>query len=320
MNKTEQTTKLTDISIGDRLMKDLSINGGEINTIGGSDMAVNSRVIWNGAISFGLVNIPVGLLSATNETSLDFDLIDKRTMDPVGNKRINKNTGEEIEKENIVRGFAYEKGKYVILSDEEIRNSLVKSTQTIELEAFISADEITPAYFVKPYYLTPGKNAEKPYALLRETLLKTKRIGIARVVMHNKQHVVAIVPEGRALVLFQLRWAHEIRDIDLSGMPEEGNAGLTEKEVSMAEQLVASMVEKWEPAKLKDSFTDKLLALVDEKVKNGQIASVLEPEAGADATEGGVIIDFTEILMKSLQGKKADKTAGTAAGKAKIAK
>lgn len=284
-------------------------------------MAVNSRIIWNGAISFGLVNIPVGLMSATNETSLDFDLIDKRTTDPVGNKRINKTTGEDIEKENIVRGFAYEKGKYVILSDEEIRRSLVKSTQSIELESFISADEITPMYFVKPYYIAPGKNAEKPYALLRETLLKTNRIGIGRVVMHNKQHVVAIVPEGRALILFQLRWAHEIRSIDLSDMPEEGMAGLSEKEISMAEQLVDSMVEKWKPAKLKDSFTEKLLALVEEKVKNGQIASLQETEAGVEATQGAAVIDFTEILMKSLQGKKAGvKTASKATSKAKIAK
>jgi DNA end-binding protein Ku len=270
-------------------------------------MAVNHRTIWNGAISFGLVNIPVGLASATNETSLDFDLIDKRTMEPVGNKRVNKVTGEEIEKENIVRGFAYEKGKYVLLSDEEIRGSLVKSTQTIDLEAFVSVDEISPEYFVKPYYIIPGKSAEKAYVLLRETLHNTKRVGIARVVLHNKQHVAAILPERRGLVMILLRWEHEIRQMDESEMPAEGIAGLTEKEISMAEQLVASMVEKWEPARMKDSFTDKLMTLVDEKVKNGQIESVLESEALEEVTEGAVIIDFTEILLKSLQGKKPGK-------------
>lgn len=278
---------------------------------GVENMAANIRTIWNGAISFGLVNIPVGLMSATDETGLDFDWIDKRTMDPVGYKRINKHTGEEIEKENIVRGIAYEKGKYVILSDEEIRNSLVRSTQTIELEAFVSADEIRPEYFEKPYYLAPGKNAEKAYALLRETLLKTKRVGIARVVLHNKQHAAAILPEGRALVLILLRWEHQIRDLDETVMPAEGTAGLTEKEISMAEQLVASMVEKWEPGKMKDSFTDKVMALVDEKVKKGQIESVLEPGTGEEAAQGAEVIDFTELLRKSLQGKTAVKAKKT---------
>ncbi|MHC1719933.1 MAG: Ku protein [Clostridiaceae bacterium] len=270
-------------------------------------MSANSRTIWNGAISFGLVNIPVGLLSATKETGLDFDWIDKRTMDLVGYKRINKNTGEDIEKENIVRGIAYEKGKYVILSDEEIRSSLVRSTQTIELEAFVSADEIRPEYFEKPYYIAPGKNAEKSYTLLRETLLKTKRVGIARIVLHNKQHAAAILPEGRALVLILLRWEHQIRNLDETGMPAEGTAGLTEKEISMAEQLVGSMVEKWEPGKMKDSFTDKVMALVDEKVKKGQIESVLEPGAGEEAAEGAGVIDFTELLRKSLQSKTVGK-------------
>ena len=274
-------------------------------------MGTNMRTIWNGAISFGLVNIPVGLLSATKETGLDFDWIDKRTMDLVGNKRINKNTGEEIEKENIVRGIAYEKGKYVILSDEEIKNSLVRSTQTIELEAFVSADEIRPEYFEKPYYIAPGKNAEKAYTLLRETLFKTKRVGIARIVLHNKQHPAAILPEGRMLVLILLRWEHQIRHLDETGMPAEGTAGLTDKELSMAEQLVASMVEKWEPGKMKDSFTDKFLALVDEKVKKGQIESVLEPGTGAEVADGAEVIDFTELLSKSLQGKTAGKAKKT---------
>lgn len=270
-------------------------------------MTVNHRTIWNGAISFGLVNIPVGLLSATNETSLDFDLIDKRTMEPVGNKRINKITGDEIGKENIVRGFEYEKGKYVLLSDDEIRRSLVKSTQTIQLESFVSADEISPEYFVKPYYIVPGKNADKAYALLRETLVRTKRVGIATIVLHNKQHIAAILPEGPVLVMILLRWAHEIRQIDVSDLPAEDITGLTQKEIAMAEQLVDSMVEKWQPARMKDSFTDKLLTLVDEKVKNGQIESVLEPAAVEDVAQGAVVIDFTEILMRSLQGKTSRK-------------
>jgi DNA end-binding protein Ku len=275
-------------------------------------MATSTRTIWNGAISFGLVNIPVALVSATNESGLDFDWIDKRTMDPVGYKRINKNTGEEIEKDNIVRGIAYEKDKYVILTDEEIRNALVKSTQTIELESFVFADEIKLEYFEKPYYLSPGKNSVKAYTLLRETLLKTKRVGIARIVIHNKQHAAAIVPEGRALVLILLRWEHQIRPLSEMELPAEGISGLSERETSMAEQLVDSMAEHWEPGKLNDSFTEKVMALVDEKVKNGQIESVIEQGAeAAEASGGAEVVDFTELLKKSLQHKTASQASKT---------
>jgi len=268
-------------------------------------MPTNARTIWNGAISFGLVNIPVGLISATSEAGLDFDWIDKRTMDPVGYKRINKSTGEEIDKDNIVRGIAYEKGRYVILTDDEIKNALVRSTQTIELEAFVSADEIKPEFFEKPYYLAPGKSAEKAYALLRETLLKAKRVGIARIVMHSKQHIAAIIPEGRALVLYLLRWEHQIRSLDELQLPEAEAVGLTDKEMKMAEQLVDQMTGRFEPEKMKDSFTDKVMALVEEKARKGQIESVLEK--GPEEEAGGQVIDFTELLKRSLQKKPASK-------------
>jgi DNA end-binding protein Ku len=274
---------------------------------GAGKMVTNTRTIWSGAISFGLVNIPVALISATKETGLDFDWIDKRTMDPVGYKRINKNTGEEIEKENIVRGIAHEKGSYVILTDDEIRNALVRSTQTIELESFVHADEIKPEYFEKPYYLAPGKNAGKAYALLRETLHKTNRVGIARVVIHNKQHAAAIVPEGPALVLILLRWEHQIRHLGDIELPQEGTEGLTEREIAMAEQLVDSMAEHWNPAKLNDSFTEKVMALVDEKVKKGQIETVLEKGAEEEAAAGAEVIDLTELLRKSLKAKTPSK-------------
>ncbi|HEY5575667.1 MAG TPA: Ku protein [Clostridiaceae bacterium] len=280
-------------------------------------MVTSTRTIWNGAISFGLVNIPVALVSATNEAGLDFDWIDKRTMDPVGYKRINKNTGEEIEKDNIVRGIAYEKGKYVILTDEEIRNALVKSTQTIELESFVFADEIKLEYFEKPYYLAPGKNSGKAYTLLRETLLKTKRVGIARIVIHNKQHAAAIVPEGRALVLILLRWEHQIRPLGDMELPAEGISGLSDREISMAEQLVGSMAERWDPVKLKDSFEEKVMALVHEKAQKGLIESVVEQGVeAAEASGGAEVVDFTELLKKSLQHKEVGQ-ASKASSKAK---
>ncbi len=270
-------------------------------------MAERSRTIWNGTISFGLVYIPVTLHSAANEAGLDFDWIDKRSMDLVGYKRINKMTGEDIEKENIVRGIEFEKGKYVILTDEEIKRALVKSTQTIELESFVSVDEIPLMYFEKPYYLAPNKS-DKAYALLRETLSKTKRVGIGRIVMHNRQHMAAIVPDGPALVLIILRWENQFRSLSELKLPSKGNAGLTQEEIAMAEQLVAYMVKPWNPKKLKDTYVEKVMMLVEEKAKTGQIESVLDHEVEPDNPAGAEIIDYTELLKKSLKRKNTGST------------
>lgn len=270
-------------------------------------MAERSRTIWNGTISFGLVYIPVTLHSAANEAGLDFDWIDKRSMDLVGYKRINKMTGEDIEKENIVRGIEFEKGKYVILTDEEIKRALVKSTQTIELESFVSVDEIPLMYFEKPYYLAPNKS-DKAYALLRETLSKTKRVGIGRIVMHNRQHMAAIVPDGSALVLIILRWENQFRSLSELKLPSKGNAGLTQEEIAMAEQLVAYMVKPWNPKKLKDTYVEKVMMLVEEKAKTGQIESVLDHEVEPDNLAGAEIIDYTELLKKSLKRKNTGST------------
>ncbi|NMC27600.1 MAG: Ku protein, partial [Syntrophomonadaceae bacterium] len=159
------------------------------------------RAIWTGAISFGLVNIPVSLHTATGETGLDFDWLDKRTMDLVGYKRINKRTGQEIETDNIVKGIAYEKGKYVVISEEEIKQALPRSTQTIEIESFVSASEIPLGYYERPYYLVPAQTAVKAFTLLREALIGTNRVGLSRVVIHSKQHLAAVLPEGPVLVL-----------------------------------------------------------------------------------------------------------------------
>jgi len=266
-------------------------------------MAAKSRGIWNGAISFGLVNIPVELHSATKESGLDFDWIDKRTLDRVGYKRINKRTGEDITTENIVKGIEYEKDQYVILSDDEIHQALVKSTQTIELVSFVSSEEIPLVYFDRPYYLVPSGSGKKAYILFRETLKNTKRAGIGLVVIHNKQHAAAIIPEGNALILILLRWEHQIRSLSELELPTTDAATVTEGEISMAEQLVASMTNPWDPDALKDSFTDKVMALVDEKVKTGQISSISEFEEVPASAAFEEVIDFTELLKKSLQRK-----------------
>lgn len=266
----------------------------------------STRAIWNGAISFGLVNIPISLHTATSDTGLDFDWLDKRTMDLVGYKRINKKTGQEIGSENIVKGIAYEKGKYVVIADDEILHALPKSTQTIEIESFVSIEEIPCEYFERPYYMVPAGSAERAYALLRDTLLQTKRVGLARAVIHTKQHLAAVLPEGPALVLILLRWAHQIRSVDDLGLPLAGETGMNERELAIAKQLVEAMAEPWNPDKFHDSFRDQVMALVDEKVKTGRIEIVERPEAEAGPAIAEVI-DLTELLRRSLQGKLAGK-------------
>jgi DNA end-binding protein Ku len=285
-------------------------------------MTSNTRIIWNGAISFGLVNIPVALHPATSESGLDFDWLDKRTMDPVGYKRINKKTGQEIEKENIIKGISYEEDRYVVLTDDEIKHALAKSTQIIEIESFVSASEIPLMYFERPYYLAPTGRGDKAYALLRETLLKTQRVGIARVVIHTKQHLAALVPAGPALVLMLLRWTSQIRPWGELNLPPEGSvfAGLTERELSMATQLVDTMSAPWEPDKFKDLFTAEVMALVEEKVKAGKTESVIHSEVEPASTPTAEIIDFTELLRRSLHRENASRTEKTQAKAKTVAK
>jgi DNA end-binding protein Ku len=266
-----------------------------------------SRVLWKGAISFGLVHIPVALHSATSESRLDFDWLDKRTMDPIGYKRINKKTGKEVEKENIVKGISYEEGRYVVLTDDEIKAALPKSTQTVEIESFVSAAEIPLVFFERPYYLAPIGKGDKVYALLREALVKSRRVGIARVVIQTKQHLAALMPAGPALVLILLRWASEIRSIGDLNLPSSGakSAGLTTRELAMASQLIEDMSAPWKPEKFKDEFSDEVKALVKRKVKAGKTEAVSQPETEPGTTRTADIIDLTELLQRSLRGKTA---------------
>ena len=271
----------------------------------------STRALWKGAISFGLVHIPVALHSATAEQGLNFDWLDKRSMDPVGYKRINKKTGKEIDKENIVKGIEYEDGQYVVLSQEEIAAAYPKATQTIEIEMFVPATDIPFVYLERPYYVVPINKGTKVYALLREALLKTRRIGIARVVIQTKQHLAALVPSGPALVLNLLRWGDEIRSWEKLSFPPEGieETGITDKELKMAEQLVMDMSGKWHPEEFRDSFKEEIMKLVHEKVETGDIQTVSQPEE-SEATPGGAqILDLTELLQRSLK-KSGNKGGG----------
>jgi DNA end-binding protein Ku len=283
-----------------------------------SKKAPAPRVLWKGAISFGLVHIPVALYSATVDHGIDFDWLDKRTMDPVGYKRVNKKTGREIAREQIVKGVEYESGEYVVLSDKEIAAAYPKTTQTIEIESFVPANGIPFVYLERPYYVAPINRGAKVYALLRETLQRSARVGVARVVIQTRQHLAALVPVGPGLVLNLLRWGADIRPWTDLPLPSEDakKAGLRPRELEMAKELVEDMSADWDPDEYRDEFKDEILRLVDRKVKAGQTETVTqpEPEEGEQATEGrgAKVIDLTELLKRSLR-----KGGGGAKAKAK---
>ena len=265
------------------------------------------RAIWKGAISFGLVHIPVSLVSATSSQGVDFDWLDKRSMDPVGYKRINKTTGKEVTKENIVKGVAFEKGRYVVLSEDEIRSAHPKSTQTIEIIAFVASDQIPLQNIDTPYFLAPDKRGGKVYALLRETLKKTGKVALANVVLHTKQHLAALMPLESALVLVMLRWPAEVRSLDeLELGSDVTKPTLAKGELDMAKRLVEDMSADWQPDEYRDSFQDKIRALVAKKAKAGKIEDV-ETAEGGEERKSADVIDLTELLKRSLAGKPAAK-------------
>lgn len=271
-------------------------------------MATGSRTLWKGAITFGLVHIPVGLHTAASEQGVDFDWLDKRSMDPVGYKRINKRTGKEITKENIVKGVQYEDGKYVIISPQEVEAVFPKTTQTIEIERFIDAAEMPFIFLERPYYVTPINKSAKVYTLLREALIETGKIALAKVVIATKQHLAALVPSGPVLVLDLLRWGDEVKTLEALDLPPAGRKSLSAAEMKMAKQLIAEMSGKWDPEDFKDEFRHQVMKLVDKKVKAGKTETVLQPEE--QAPESSNVIDLTELLQRSLKGGASSKSAG----------
>lgn len=286
-------------------------------------MTTPLRSIWKGAISFGLVHIPVAVYPATAEQGLDFDWLDKRSMDPVGYKRVNKRTGKEVTRENIVKGIEYEDGQYVVLSSAEIEAAYPKTTQTIEIETFISAAEIPFIYLDRPYYLAPINKGAKVYALLREILRKNGKVGIARVVIQSRQHLAALIAFGPVLVLNLLHWGDEIRPFDALPLPPEGlkNAGLSAKEMHIGEQLVEDMSEAWDPAASRDTFKEKILQLVEAKAHAGELESISRIAPAEHEPVSATIYDLTELLQRSLsntrQNRKPEQRSRQAARKPK---
>ena len=265
------------------------------------------RVIWKGAITFGLVHVPVALYPASQDVGIDFDWLDKRSMDPVGYKRVNKRTGKEIQAADIVKGIKQDDGDYVILSEDQIKAAYPKSTQTIEIESFVKASEIAFTLLETPYYLEPVGKGEKVYALLRESMLEAGVIGIARVVMHTKEHLTALIPSGAALVLNTLRWAGEIRPLADLKLPAEGKtaADLKPGELKMAAQLISDMTGPWKSDDYSDKFSDAILALVSKKVEAGETTTVTPLEDVPSEVGASNVVDLTDLLAKSLAKRKS---------------
>ena len=277
-----------------------------------SHAAPAPRVLWKGAISFGLVHIPVALYSATRDSGVDFDWLDKRSMDPVGYKRINKRTGKDIDKTQIVKGVKQDNGDYVLVSDDEIRKAYPTTTQTIEIETFVPATQVSFVYLEKPYYLEPIGKSGKVYALLREAMSDAGLIAIARLVIHSKEHLAALLPAGPALMIGMLRWANEIRPCDDLNLPAEGKSahGFKPSELQMARQLIDEMSSDWHPEDYHDEFTAAIRELIARKVEEGETETVTPLEAAPEAgEEGGNVVDLTELLKRSLGGKSRKKSA-----------
>jgi len=264
-----------------------------------------SRSIWKGAISFGLVHIPVVLFSAENRNSFDLTMLDRRNMKPVGFKRYNKETEKEVGWDDIVKGYEYEKERYVVLTDEDFKRANIEATQTIDIKAFVDADEVAPTYFETPYYLAPDKRGDKGYALLRETLKVTNKIAIATVVIRTRQYLAALIPGDDVIVLNTLRYTNELRPATDLKVPS-GNlkaSGVSPREIEMAKTLVDEMTEQWKPERYRDTYHDDLMKLIDKRIKAGKTEVITEADEDEEKPVRGEVIDLMALLKRSVQAK-----------------
>lgn len=266
-----------------------------------------ARGLWKGAISFGLVNVPVELHSAKRRTSeVDMTMLDKRDLAPVGYKRVNKATGKEVPWAEVVKGYEYRNDKYVVLSDEDFRRANPEAAKTVDIQAFVELADIAPQYFETPYYLIPGKRGEKAYALLRDTLKKAGKAGIATVMIRTKQYLAALIAQDELLVLNTLRYHDELKKASEFEIPD---AKVSAKEMDMAMRLVDDMADKWQPARYKDTFKDDLLKRIEEKVEAGQTEEITEPEKGAREPKSADVVDLMSLLKKSIEKKPAKRAS-----------
>lgn len=268
------------------------------------------RPIWKGQIAFGLVNVPVTIFSAERRADLSFKLIDSRNSSRIRYERVNEETGKEVPWDSIVKGFEYDEGNYVMLSDKELENASPELTKTIEIEQFVQLDDIEAVYFDRPYYVVPSKGGEKGYVLLREAMANSGRVGIAKVVIRTRQYLSALLPDGDALVLNLLRFAQEVipaDDFDIPGKTLK-QYKVTAKEVGLAEQLIDGMSGEWKPESFHDDYRNALMKLIEKKVASGKTKAIEEPEeVDEDESKQDRTINFMDVLKQSLKesgGKK----------------
>lgn len=258
--------------------------------------------LWTGSISFGLVNIPVSLVTAEVRDELDFTLLDERDDSPIGYQKISKRTGKPVPNERIVRGFEYQDGRYVIVSDADLRKASPERTQRIDILSFVEAGEIPPIYFDRPYYLEPGRGGERGYALFREALRRTGKVAIASVVVKTRQHLAAVLVQDNVLVLDLLRYAAELRDPSRLRVPGSNLKALkmTAREIEMAERLIAEMTEHWKPEQYRDEYRDELLAFIKKRGRAGKLKAAPEAPEEPSRPKRAEVIDIADLLQKSL--------------------
>jgi DNA end-binding protein Ku len=290
------------------------------------EIAMAARPVWTGTLSFGLLNIPVSLMSGERRTDISFRMLDARNNAPVRYERVNAETGEEVPWKEIVKAYEYDKGSYVVLEPEDIKSAAPESHDAIEVEGFVDADAIGPQYFEKPYVLVPAKKAEKGYVLLREALQKTGRIGIARVVIRTRESLCAVLPQGNALLLMMMRYPQELVDVEEYNIPEgaRGDYRITPKELEFSEQLIQTMSGEWKPGEYQDEFRERLHKVIKDRMKAHGVVKREEgePEVPESATTN--VVDFMSLLQQSIDRKKrtpakkaaAEPTATKAAKKA----
>src|SRR5437762_11608229 len=262
------------------------------------------RAIWKGSISFSLVNIPISLYPATKREDLSFRLLRKSDLSPVNYKRVAEKDGKEVPWDQIVKGYEYEKGKYVVLKEEDFQRVDLEATQTVDIQDFVDLDEIDPMFFYKPYYLEPQKGGDKAYVLLRDSLEQKKKVGIAKVVIKTRQYLAGVKPEDGALVLELMHFADELADASKLNVPKEVEVG--KREIQMATALIDSMSSKWNPEKYKDDYREALMEVIEEKVEAGGKEIEEKPKKAPKPTK---VIDLVSVLQKSLEQTGAKKKA-----------
>jgi len=260
------------------------------------------RAIWKGSISFGLVNIPIALYPATRREELKFRLLRKSDLSPVNYKRVAEKDGKEVPWDQIVKGYEYEKGKYVVLKDEDFERVDLEATQTVDIQDFVHVDEIDPMFFYKPYYLEPQKGGDKAYALLRDALEDSNKVGIAKVVIKTRQYLAGVKPEDGALVLELMHFADELADTEKLHVPKKMEVG--KREMNMAKSLIDSMSSKWAPEKYRDDYREALMEVIEEKVEAGGKEIEEKPRKAPKPTK---VIDLVSVLQKSLEQTGAKK-------------